>query len=38
VLRISEVIQNTMGGLFSRRDSKGEERWWLEIAGKGDKT
>ena len=37
-LRISEVIQNTMGAFFVRRDSEGEERWWLEITGKGDKT
>ena len=37
-LRISEVIGNTMGGFFVRRDSEGEERWWLEITGKGDKT
>ncbi|HET7833303.1 MAG TPA: tyrosine-type recombinase/integrase [Gallionella sp.] len=36
-LRISEVIQNTMGGFFIRRDKVGEERWWLEICGKGDK-
>ena len=37
-LRISEVIENTMGGFFCQRDSEGEERWWLEITGKGDKT
>ena len=37
-LRISEVIENTMGSFFCRRDSEGEERWWLEITGKGDKT
>jgi integrase/recombinase XerD len=37
-LRISEVVGNTMGGFFARRDSKGEERWWLEIIGKGAKT
>lgn len=37
-LRISEVIDNTMGAFFCRRDSEGEERWWLEITGKGDKT
>ena len=37
-LRISEVIENTMGAFFCRRDSEGEERWWLEITGKGDKT
>lgn len=37
-LRISEVIENSMGAFFCRRDSEGEERWWLEITGKGDKT
>lgn len=37
-LRISEVIGNTMGGFFCRRDAEGEERWWLEVTGKGDKT
>ena len=37
-IRTSEVIQNTMGGLFSRKDKEGELRWWLEITGKGDKT
>ncbi|MBA3022661.1 MAG: tyrosine-type recombinase/integrase [Gammaproteobacteria bacterium] len=36
-VRISEVTKNTMAGFFCRRD-KGEERWWLEITGKGDKT
>ncbi len=37
-LRISEVIGNTMGGFFPRRDKDGEERWWLEVTGKGSKT
>ncbi|HYD62195.1 MAG TPA: tyrosine-type recombinase/integrase [Noviherbaspirillum sp.] len=37
-LRISEVVGNTMGGFFCRRDSDGEDRWWLEIVGKGEKT
>lgn len=37
-LRISEVTENTMGGFFCRRDHDGEERWWLEVVGKGDKT
>lgn len=37
-LRISEVAGNTMGGFFCRHDKDGEERWWLEIRGKGDKT
>lgn len=37
-LRISEVTGNTMGDFFCRRDKEGEERWWLEVAGKGEKT
>jgi integrase/recombinase XerD len=37
-LRISEVVGNTMAGFFCRRDKDGDERWWLEITGKGDKT
>jgi site-specific recombinase XerD len=37
-LRISEVVGNTMGGFFCRRDKDGEERWWLEVVGKGDKA
>lgn len=36
-LRISEVAKNTMGSFFCRRDNDGEERWWLEVLGKGDK-
>lgn len=36
-LRISEIATNKMGGFFRRRDRQGEERWWLEILGKGDK-
>lgn len=37
-LRISEVGQNTMGAFFCRRDREGEERWWLEVLGKGEKS
>jgi site-specific recombinase XerD len=37
-LRISEVTGNSMGFFFCRRDKDGEERWWLEVTGKGDKT
>lgn len=37
-LRISEVTGNTMGHFFARRDKDGDERWWLEITGKSDKT
>lgn len=37
-LRISEVVNNTMGGFFCRRDRDSAEQWWLEIVGKGDKT
>ncbi len=36
-LRISEVTQNTMGGFFCRRNRDGEELWWLEVTGKGEK-
>jgi integrase/recombinase XerD len=36
-LRISEVIGTTMGAFFYRRDKAGDERWWLEVLGKGDK-
>ncbi|OIQ72001.1 tyrosine recombinase XerD [mine drainage metagenome] len=37
-LRISEVTGNSMGCFFRRRDKEGEDRWWLEITGKSDKT
>jgi site-specific recombinase XerD len=37
-LRISEVVTNTMDNFFCRRDRDGEERWWLEITGKGGKA
>jgi len=37
-LRISEAVTNTMGSFFCRRDGSGEDRWWLEITGKGGKT
>jgi integrase/recombinase XerD len=37
-LRISEVVGNTMGDIFCRKDKDGEDRWWLDITGKGDKT
>ncbi len=37
-LRVSEVSENTMGAFFARRDRDGEERWWLEVVGKGNKT
>lgn len=37
-LRVSEVVENSMDDFFCRRDAQGEERWWLEITGKGDKT
>lgn len=36
-LRISEVAENSMGRFFCRRDKEGNERWWLEVLGKGDK-
>lgn len=37
-LRISEIATNFMGGFFCRRDKYGDERWWLEVMGKGEKT
>lgn len=37
-LRISELAGNTMGAFFCRKDTQGEDRWWLEVIGKGDKT
>jgi site-specific recombinase XerD len=37
-LRVSEVCDNTMGSFFARCDRDGDERWWLEVVGKGDKT
>src|SRR3546814_3342731 len=27
-----------MWGFFGRRDKDSEERWWLEVTGKGEKT
>jgi site-specific recombinase XerD len=36
-LRITEVGTNTMGRFFRRRDESGQDRWWLEVLGKGDK-
>ena len=37
-LRVSELSQNQMGSLFSRRDRHGVMRWWMDIVGKGQKT
>jgi site-specific recombinase XerD len=36
-LRISEVVENSMGCFFCRHDKDGEERWWLDVFGKGNK-
>jgi integrase/recombinase XerD len=37
-LRISEVVDNGMGDFFMRSDPKsGDQRWWLQATGKGDK-
>lgn len=37
-LRISEVVCNRMGDFFMRSDPKtGEQRWWLQVIGKGEK-
>jgi len=37
-LRISEITNNSMGGFTRRVSVDGDERWWLEITGKGDKV
>ncbi|WP_020654125.1 tyrosine-type recombinase/integrase [Massilia niastensis] len=37
-LRISEIAANSMGHFFCRRDQAGNERWWLEVLGKGNKV
>jgi len=37
-LRISEVIENTMGSFYYRADINGQKRWWLEVVGKGNKA
>ncbi len=36
-LRISEVIDTTMGAFFHRRNKAGDMLWWLEVLGKGSK-
>lgn len=36
-LRISEIVDNSMGDFFARADKKSEERWWLHTRGKGGK-
>ncbi len=35
-LRISEIVENSMGGFLLRKDQDGEDQWWLEVLGKGD--
>jgi len=35
-LRISEIVENSMGSFLRRRDKDGDDQWWLEILGKGD--
>lgn len=37
-MRISEMLNNTMGSFYSKEDSQGHLKWWLEVTGKGDKT
>ena len=36
-LRVSEVVNNTMGCFKCRRASDDSDEWWLEIVGKGGK-
>ncbi|WP_432260219.1 hypothetical protein [Cupriavidus sp. TMH.W2] len=37
-LRASELTASHMGAFICRRDAQGNERWWLEVAGEGNKT
>lgn len=37
-MRISEIIQNDMGCFFARKDQEDDDRWWIEVTGKGNKT
>lgn len=37
-MRISEVTTCTMGNFYNRKSECGDQQWWLEITGKGDKT
>lgn len=37
-LRISEVTNCSMGNFYHRKSEFGDQQWWLEITGKGDKT
>ncbi|MFZ6675454.1 tyrosine-type recombinase/integrase [Undibacterium sp. Xuan67W] len=34
-LRISEIVENSMGSFLRRQDKDGDNQWWLEILGKG---
>ena len=36
-IRISEVVNNSMGCFFQRKNKDGDILWWLEITGKGKK-
>lgn len=36
-LRVSELTDGRMSGFFLRMDRSGQERWWLEVTGKGRK-
>ncbi|MFZ6813417.1 tyrosine-type recombinase/integrase [Undibacterium sp. Rencai35W] len=35
-LRISEIVENSMGSFLRRRGKDGDDQWWLEVLGKGD--
>jgi site-specific recombinase XerD len=37
-LRVSEISGTAVGGFFRRRSADGQERWWLQVTGKGDKA
>jgi integrase/recombinase XerD len=34
-VRISEIVENSMGSFLRRKDKDGEDQWWLEVLGKG---
>ncbi len=36
-MRISEVAETGMAGFYCQHDLQGQDRWWLEVTGKGGK-
>jgi site-specific recombinase XerD len=37
-LRVSEIVNTTMGDFIERRSTDGRSRWWLQVTGKGEKS